>query len=111
MTKGCQALEASLSETAGKYCVGDSVSLADLSLAPQCNAFERYKIDMSSFPKIVEINRRLNELEAFKKAHGYRQIDTPADLKLDWEFDIWTLHGFFKMILIDNKKMVFFTLI
>ncbi len=63
--------------------MGDSLSIADLTLAPQMNAFERYKIDMTSFPRLVDINARLNEIEAFKKAHAYRQIDTPDDLRID----------------------------
>jgi len=83
LTKGCRALETTLAETAGKFCVGDRISIADLALVPQMNAFERYKIDMSCYPKLIEINNRLNEIEAFKKAHGYRQIDTPDELRID----------------------------
>lgn len=77
LNKGLRVLESTFKETSGKYCVGNEVSIADLSLAPQMNAFERYKIDLSPYPTVVAISKRLDEIDAFKKAHAYRQIDTP----------------------------------
>ena len=36
--KGLTAIEALLAESAGKYCVGDEITLADVFLAPQLYA-------------------------------------------------------------------------
>ncbi|XP_029453503.1 maleylacetoacetate isomerase isoform X2 [Rhinatrema bivittatum] len=81
ITKGFQALEQILQQTAGRYCVQDEVSMADLCLVPQFYNAERFKVDMTPFPTITRINRALMELEAFQVSHPSRQPDTPADLR------------------------------
>ncbi|XP_074548874.1 maleylacetoacetate isomerase isoform X1 [Halichoeres trimaculatus] len=40
--RGFQALEPILKQTAGKYCVGDEISMADICLVPQVYNAERY---------------------------------------------------------------------
>ncbi|XP_029831463.2 maleylacetoacetate isomerase-like [Ixodes scapularis] len=77
ITKGLQALEAVLSKTAGKYCVGDSVTMADICLAPQVNNAIRIRNDMTPFPTIMRIYCALMELPAFKVAHPSRQPNVP----------------------------------
>ncbi|KAM7304278.1 putative glutathione S-transferase [Ixodes scapularis] len=69
ITKGFQALEAVLSKTAGKYCVGDSVTMADICLVPQVLGAAKNRIDMTPYPTIVRINCALMELPAFKSVH------------------------------------------
>ncbi|XP_013796044.1 maleylacetoacetate isomerase isoform X2 [Apteryx mantelli] len=81
ITSGFQALEQILQHTAGRYCVGDEVSMADLCLVPQVFNAERYKVDLSPYPTITRINKALLELEAFKASHPSRQPDTPAELR------------------------------
>uniref|UniRef100_A0A8C3U7U9 Maleylacetoacetate isomerase n=1 Tax=Catharus ustulatus TaxID=91951 RepID=A0A8C3U7U9_CATUS len=81
ITSGFQALEQILQHTAGRYCVGDEVSMADLCLAPQVANAERFKVDMGPYPTITRINKALLELEAFKISHPSRQPDTPAELR------------------------------
>lgn len=44
ITEGFIALEKALSQTAGKYCFGDSVTLADLCLVPQVYNANRYEL-------------------------------------------------------------------
>ncbi|XP_010184794.1 PREDICTED: maleylacetoacetate isomerase isoform X3 [Mesitornis unicolor] len=78
---GFQALEQILKHTAGRYCMGDEVSMADLCLVPQVYNAERYKVDMDPYPTITRINKALLELEAFKVSHPSRQPDTPAELR------------------------------
>uniref|UniRef100_A0A2R5LKH8 Putative glutathione s-transferase n=1 Tax=Ornithodoros turicata TaxID=34597 RepID=A0A2R5LKH8_9ACAR len=80
ISKGFQALEEMLTKTAGKYCVGDEVSVADACLVPQVYNANRFKVDMSTFPNIVRINAALVELPAFKAAHPSCQPDTPPGL-------------------------------
>ena len=59
------------------------MSIADLALVPQVHAFYRYNIDLTNCPKMVDIYTRLEAIPAFRKAHAYRQIDTPSELKIE----------------------------
>ena len=52
ITKGLKAFEQVLSETKGKYCVGDDLTLADVFLAPQFFAADRFGVDISQFPNV-----------------------------------------------------------
>jgi maleylacetoacetate isomerase len=70
-----KGLEAMLVKTAGKYCVGDQVTVADACLVPQVYNANRFKIDMSQFPTISRINAELIKLDAFKAAHPDSQPD------------------------------------
>ncbi|KAJ1104737.1 hypothetical protein NDU88_002146 [Pleurodeles waltl] len=81
ITRGFQALEQLLQDTAGKYCVEDEVSMADLCLVPQVYNAERFKVDLTPYPTITRINQALLELEAFKQAHPSRQPDTPPEMR------------------------------
>ncbi|XP_077319736.1 maleylacetoacetate isomerase isoform X1 [Lithobates pipiens] len=78
---GFQALEQLLQETAGRYCVGDEVTMADLCLVPQVANADRFKVDMAPYPTISRINQSLMELEAFQVSHPSRQPDTPPELR------------------------------
>lgn len=81
ITRGFQALEQILQGTAGKYCVEDQVSMADLCLVPQVYNADRFKVDLSPYPTITRINQALLELEAFKQTHPSRQPDTPPEMQ------------------------------
>ncbi|XP_078418102.1 maleylacetoacetate isomerase isoform X4 [Cetorhinus maximus] len=73
---GFQALESLLQQTAGRYCVGDEVTMADLCLVPQVYNAVRFKVDLAPFPTIERINNTLLELEAFKVSDPSCQPDT-----------------------------------
>nr|KAF6500277.1 glutathione S-transferase zeta 1 [Molossus molossus] len=81
ITSGFHALEQILQSTAGKYCVGDEVSMADLCLVPQVANAERFKVDLTPYPTISRINKSLLALEAFQVSHPCRQPDTPPELR------------------------------
>ncbi|XP_069345191.1 maleylacetoacetate isomerase isoform X5 [Eulemur rufifrons] len=81
VTSGFTALERILQSTAGQYCVGDEVSMADLCLVPQVANAERFKVDLTAYPTISRINKTLLSLEAFQVSHPCRQPDTPAELR------------------------------
>ena len=66
---GFNALETMLSNTAGQYCVGDTVTLADVYLVPQVYNANRVGVDMNPFPTINAVHSRLVGLDAFQKAH------------------------------------------
>lgn len=64
---GLAAFEAMLGE--GDYCHGDSVSMADICLAPQIYNAHRWEVDLSAMPKIRAIGQRLDTIPAFAAAH------------------------------------------
>eukprot|EP00743_Colponemidia_sp_Colp-15_P005420 GILK01005826.1.p1 GENE.GILK01005826.1~~GILK01005826.1.p1 ORF type:complete len:244 (+),score=35.35 GILK01005826.1:46-732(+) len=72
---GFAAFSKVLEETAGRYCVGDEVTIADICLVPQVYNAKRNNIDLSAYPIIARIDAALNELPAFKAAHPSVQPD------------------------------------
>ncbi|XP_036591367.1 maleylacetoacetate isomerase isoform X2 [Trichosurus vulpecula] len=81
ISSGFGALEHILQSTAGKYCVGDEISMADLCLVPQVANAERFKVDLSPYPTINRLNKALLTMEAFQVSHPSRQPDTPPELR------------------------------
>lgn len=81
ITRGFIALERTLAKTAGKFCVSDEVSIADLCLVPQLFGAHRFGVDMSPFPTISRVAGECSKLEAFQVADAAKQPDTPDELK------------------------------
>ncbi|MEE6521625.1 hypothetical protein FKM82_019892 [Ascaphus truei] len=81
ITRGFEALEKMLQDTAGRYCVGDEVTMADLCLVPQVTNADRFKVPLTPYPIITRINQSLLQLEAFHVSHPSRQPDTPPELR------------------------------
>ncbi|TPX37097.1 hypothetical protein SmJEL517_g00929 [Synchytrium microbalum] len=71
-------VEAQLRKTAGKYCYGDSLTMADCVLVPQWYNVDRWNCDASLFPTCARVVGNLMQLEAFKKSHP----DVQPDAKL-----------------------------
>jgi maleylacetoacetate isomerase len=69
--KGLAAFEAMLT-TAGQFCHGDCVTMADLCLIPQVYNAERVEIDLAAYPKIAAIVARLREIPALAAAQPER---------------------------------------
>ncbi|RYG51407.1 maleylacetoacetate isomerase, partial [archaeon] len=72
---GFAAFEAVLAKCAGKYCVGDELTLADVFLVPQVYNAVRFGVDLTAFPILNRIRTQLEELPAFKAAHPSVQPD------------------------------------
>lgn len=70
-----QAFEKRLEVYAGRYCFGDTVTLADVCLVPQVYNAIRFQVDLSPYPKLKTIHERLNTLDAFIHAHPSAQPD------------------------------------
>ena len=75
VAEGFAALEARLATTAGTYCFGDQVTLADLCLVPQVYNARRYSCELDPFPTILRIDAACQKLEAFAEAKPERQPD------------------------------------
>ncbi|WP_341501490.1 maleylacetoacetate isomerase [Gallaecimonas sp. GXIMD4217] len=72
---GFAAFEKRLQETAGEYCFGNSITLADLCLVPQVYNAERFKVDLSPYPTLVAVYERLMLVEAISQAAPEAQPD------------------------------------
>jgi maleylpyruvate isomerase len=59
----------------GKFCHGDTPTLADLCLVPQVINNIRFNVDMTPYPTISRINAACLELDAFKAALPANQPD------------------------------------
>lgn len=74
---GLAAIEARLagSGETGKFCHGDTPTLADCCLVPQVFNAQRFGVDLAPYPTIAAIHARCEELPAFAAAHPSRQPD------------------------------------
>ncbi len=79
ITRGFDALEAILGDgNAGKFCHGDTPTLADCCVIPQIFNARRFNVGLSAYPRILAIDARCAALPAFKSAHPAAQPDAPA---------------------------------
>ncbi|TNI57154.1 maleylacetoacetate isomerase [Aeromonas dhakensis] len=69
------ALEQLLMTTAGIYCVGNEVTLADCMLVPQVYNARRYDMSLEDYPTINRIVANCEQLQAFIKAAPANQPD------------------------------------
>jgi len=70
ITVGFQALEAMLvsSKETGRFCHGDTPTLADICLVPQMANAYRFKVPVEAFPTLVRIDAAARALPAFAAA-------------------------------------------
>lgn len=83
ITEGFTAYEALLNKygKAGKFTCGDTPSMADACLIPQIYNARRFNVDLSGFPKILEIEKNCMALDAFQKAAPESHPHAPEDLQ------------------------------
>jgi maleylpyruvate isomerase len=74
---GFTSLEAKLNDDrmAGRFCFGDTPTLADICLVPQVFNAERMKVSLDPYPTIMRITAAARALDAFAKAEPSRQPD------------------------------------
>lgn len=73
--KGFAALEALVTRFGGTACFGDQPGLADCYLMPQLYSARRFGVDLSAYPRLLQVEAMLNRLEAVQHAHPDRQVD------------------------------------
>jgi maleylacetoacetate isomerase len=81
MTLGLSAYEKLVAECAGKFSVGDQLTMADVCLIPAIDRAERYEVDMTKFPIVRKINNEIRQTEAYKKGGLRSQPDKFRSLK------------------------------
>jgi len=59
----------------GRFCFGDTPTLADICLVPQLGNARRYGCDLSPYPAIIEIEKNCMALPAFADAAPEKQPD------------------------------------
>jgi maleylacetoacetate isomerase/maleylpyruvate isomerase len=77
VAEGLAKFEASLANTAatGKFCHGNSPTLADCCLVPQIFNAKRYECDLAPYPVAMRVFDACMQLEAFDKAQPMKQPD------------------------------------
>ncbi|HEY1101822.1 MAG TPA: maleylacetoacetate isomerase [Burkholderiaceae bacterium] len=75
ITLGLSALEEQLAGNSGRFCVGNSPTMADCCLVPQWFSAQRFGVDVAAFPTLGRIVGHCQALPAFAEAHATRQAD------------------------------------
>ncbi|WP_287496213.1 maleylacetoacetate isomerase [Pandoraea sp. CB10b_02] len=77
IVEGFKALEARLAarSSQGGFMFGDTPTLADCCLVPQVYNANRFKVDMTPFPRIAAVNAHCLTLDAFRRATPEAQPD------------------------------------
>lgn len=80
MTAGFTALEQTLANRPHpfSFCFGETPGWADIHLVPQLTIARRRGFDPSAFTRLLAVEARCLEIEAFQRARGENQPDYPG---------------------------------
>jgi maleylpyruvate isomerase len=70
--RGLETYETLARETAGKFSIGDTLTLADFCLIPQCYSAMRNEVSLDAYPTISRIHAAALETEAGRASHPER---------------------------------------
>jgi len=88
--RGLARLDSHLENLSGNFCIGDTISMADVCLAPQIFSAARFGVDVKrEFPRLWKIQKRLMEMQEFRDAHPHSQKDCPAEFLGKLDFFFW----------------------
>jgi maleylacetoacetate isomerase len=73
--EGFEPVERVLSQATGKFCFGDAPTLADCFLIPQIANAQRFKCDMSAYPRAMAVYEHALTQQAFIDAAPANQPD------------------------------------
>lgn len=79
--RGLTAFEQTVRPHAGKYCLGDTLTAADVFLVPQAYACARFQVDLKKFSIIQRIYDHCRTMDAFVSTDPAHQPDTPSELR------------------------------
>ena len=77
VSKAFTALESVVSQSRGRYCFGDTISMADIYLVPQMFNAKRFECDVSPYPILTELVANVETHPAFATAAPALQPDAP----------------------------------
>ncbi|MBU6441565.1 MAG: maleylacetoacetate isomerase [Betaproteobacteria bacterium] len=79
MGAGFDALNALLAAdpARGRFCVGGRPGVAEVYLVPQMTTARRFQVDLSRWPRLLDIEAACLELQAFRDAAPAAQPDAP----------------------------------
>jgi len=72
---GLAKLEAELTSRKGRFCHGDTPTMADCCLVPQIFNAKRYQSDLAPYPETMRVFEACMHLEAFDRAQPSKQPD------------------------------------
>ena len=72
---GLAKLEAELASSQGRFCHGDTPTMADCCLVPQIFNAKRYQSDLAPYPETMRVFEACMHLEAFDRAQPSKQPD------------------------------------
>jgi maleylacetoacetate isomerase len=76
------ALEETLSRMAtSAFCFGEAPGWADLHLVPQLSTARRFGCDLAPYPRLLGVEARCTELDAFRRARPEAQPDFDGEIK------------------------------
>jgi maleylacetoacetate isomerase len=78
MWDGLRAFEQLIQTSAGKFCYGDQITMADVVLAPAVENATRYGVDIDALPTVKRVFDTLSRLDEFKAGNWINQGDTPV---------------------------------
>ena len=79
MLRGVGALEQLIDENSD-FCLGDTLTMADLFFVPQMrNVVDRFKVDVSDYPKVDRLYKKLKSHECFQLTHPTVQPGAGVD--------------------------------
>jgi len=83
IAQALQAVEAHLAreKETGKFCHGDTPTLADICVATQVFGAKFFSVDTASVPTVMRVFEQCMKLEAFDKSHPLKQPGAPKELK------------------------------
>ena len=65
----------------GKFCHGDSPTLADICVATQVFGARFFSCDTAPVPTVMRVFEQCMKIEAFDKSHPLKQPGAPKELK------------------------------
>jgi maleylacetoacetate isomerase len=74
---GLEELEARVARAAGRYCVGDAVTAADMVVVPQLDGAERFGIPLDGLDTLLGVRARCMALDCFQTSAAENQPDRP----------------------------------